>query len=342
MQRDAYAALVKKRHKKKIPLRILQVNGEIFNELIFDEVFIGYRNRRLVLTTCMARTNPKNGPRLPHDVLVQDFSKLLRLHRPHFIYKLVPLMCTNVETFSVMQAVCNSRGSPFCIDDRYDPQGLTARFGFISTHRDLIRSELLQCPFLSAAQMANIRLGTFPITGVEFDGALVRRGRVGEVLGGSRQGSSSAVPPPTPGSGEPSFTGAEKTTVKNTAHASEGAANDATTTSLNNSGGITRVGSTSPAFVSAAALVTRVDYLTEGELMKRMIMNHYFQSGTYWKIGSNSALFQLVRDTREKIHVMGVSHPIVQGRSDLLSRAREHHIHVYEKIGEDLFQYAPS
>eukprot|EP00796_Vickermania_ingenoplastis_P005725 gene5725-4086_t len=336
MQRDAYAALVKKKHKRKIPLRILQMSGEIFNELIFDEVFIGYRNRRLVLTTHMAGTDPRQGKRLPQDVLVQDFAKLQRLHQPHFVYKLVPMMCSNVETFSVLQGVCSSRGSPFAIEDRYDTHGLTTRFGIVSTHRSLVMSELLQCPLLSAAQMANVRLGNFPIPGVEFDGALVKRGKIGGGVantgnpGHVAPTAGLAVPSPIPEtpapSGEALVPGDAPRLSPGLAGKPEGTSKPPVPSGVN--------------FVSAAALVTRVDYLTEGELTKRMIMNHYFHSATYWKLGSNGTLFQLVRDTRDKIHVLGVSNPIIQGRSDLLTRAKQHRIHVYEKVAEDVYQYA--
>lgn len=322
MQRDAYAALVKKKHKLKIPLRILQLNGEVFHELIFDEVFIGYRNRRLVLMTHMAGSDAKRGPLLPHDVLIADFAKLQQVHHPHFVYQLVPLKCSNLDTFTLLQAVCNSKQSPFSIDHRYDVHGLTTRFGLVSSHREHIKAELLQCPFLSATQLTNIRTGVFPITGVEFDGALVYHGRRWggspttatettaslsssvSSLGSHSETSEPAVPSSSPSSSPPAV-----------------ASGDAVN------------------FVSAAALVTRVDYLSEAELLKRMIMNYYFKSGTYWRLGSNSVLFQLVRDARDKHHIMGVAHPILQSRAELISRARAHQIHLYEKVNDDTYQY---
>lgn len=347
MQRDAYAALVKKKHKKKIPMRILQVNGEIFNELIFDEVFIGYRNRRLVLTTHMAGTDPRKGPRLPHDILIQDFAKLQRYHQPHFVYKLVPLMCSNVESFSVLQAVCSSPGSPFRIEDRYDTHGLTMRFALVSAHREMVKSELLQCPLLSAAQMANIRLGTFPIPGVEFDAALVRRGRITLANAmDSLSASSSAATGPS-NNGNPSSGGGgeplplNKTSGKSSASDPFGPSSPpGTGISLNVDCPSASAVPSNVGFVSSAALITRVDYLTDIELNKRLIMNYYFHSGTYWKLGSNSTLFQMVRDTRERHHILGVTNPIIQGRTDLLARARQHRVHIYEKVGEDLYQYA--
>lgn len=436
MQRDAYAALVKKKQKKKIPLRILQMSGDIFKEWIFDEVFIGYRNRRLVLVTHMAGTDPRFGPRLGQDILVPDFSKLQRIHQPHFLYKLIPMMCSNIESFALLQAVCNSPGSPFVIEDRWDTHGLTMRFAIVSAHRELVKSELLQCRQLSGAQMSNIRLGNFPITGVEFDGALVKRGRVASTHNTATDSSTSSTsssstmipieenstttPKAETGASSLSTRGKAGTTPTRqnggTRTSSVSRANTSTTggdsSSLSQSSSplsrLQRVTTgarsvsplsavlqagrvlkdpTSPAhtaslqtpagaglgshsnsqkgsspkeeshlnsdpsivntadassvgFVSSAALCTRVDYLTEADLNKRIIMDHFFRSPTYWKLGSNSQLFQLVRETRERIQIMGVSNPIAQGRTDLLSRARENGIHIYEKVGDYLYAYS--
>lgn len=440
MQRDAYAALVKKKNKKKIPLRILQMSGDIFKEWIFDEVFIGYRNRRLVLVTHMAGTDPRCGPRLAQDILIPDFAKLQKIHQPHFVYKLIPMMCSNIESFALMQAVCHSPGSPFVIEDRWDTHGLTMRFAIVSAHRELVKSELLQCRLLSAAQMANIRLGNFPITGVEFDAALVKRGRVslpntasttssnnncrstaasssdiptdsgvgdggGSMTtvpssflkrGADRGGSTRSMSPLSAalhatrvlkdnngdvGSGKLSPLTTKPTTLTSSVLTNKQTSNNLSSTSTggsassalssktgrtsttttgsfsasngvsdnDNGGGGTGVEGTSTTpsspstligFISSAALCTRVDYLTDADLNKRIIMDHFFRSPTYWKLGSNSQLFQLVRETRERIHILGVSNPIAQGRTDLLMRARENGIHVYEKVGDYLYAYA--
>lgn len=363
MQRDAYGALVKKKHKKKIPMRILQVSGEVFKEWIFDEVFIGYRNRRLVLTTHMAGTDPRAGPRLPHDILVPDFAKLQRIHQPHFMYKLVPMMCSNIESFALLQAICNSKNSPFTIEDRCDTHGLTMRFAIVSTHRELVKSELLQCPVLSAAQIVNIKLGNFPIPGVEFDGALVKRGRVpASSTGDTSSSSSSSNSASEAGGGDgikpvlssaatkngkkgvisPSLAGLSGLSATSAAFSSCTSSLSSTSTSPNgsSSSAAASASSSSSGYVSSAALCTRVDYLTDADLNKRIIMDHFFRSGTYWKLGSNGYLFQLVRETRERLHIVGVTNPIIQGRSDLLARARQHQIHIYEKVGENLYAYA--
>lgn len=171
MQRDVYASLIKKRHKQMIPLLIHQVSGDITRENIFDEVFTGYKQRRIVLMTHMSAV-PSSLPRLPRDVIVSDFAKLKAIHQSHFHYKLLPLLCTDFEAFAAMQGICASANSPFTIEDRKDPQGLTHRLpngclerqavcDFFAEH---ISPEERETPVFSRK---------LPISGVVFDGLLL-------------------------------------------------------------------------------------------------------------------------------------------------------------------------
>lgn len=128
MQRDVYAALIKKRAKELIPLRILQLSGEVTHEKIYDEVFDGHKLRRLILMTHMEGTDGSLGPKLGKDVMVENFSKLKRIHQPHYLYKLLPLLCDRHETFSCIQGIVSSAGSPFALEDRKDAQALRISF----------------------------------------------------------------------------------------------------------------------------------------------------------------------------------------------------------------------
>lgn len=133
MQRDVYAALIKKKGLERIPLRILQLSGDVTEEQIFSEVFQGYKLRRVVLMTNMAGTklptqtslsssssSTRPPSMLPCDIVVEDFAQLKQIHQPHFQYKLLPLLCQDLATFQVMQAIASANGSPFTIDHRRD------------------------------------------------------------------------------------------------------------------------------------------------------------------------------------------------------------------------------
>ncbi|KAH9601215.1 hypothetical protein LSM04_007721 [Trypanosoma melophagium] len=173
MQRDVYASLIKKRHKQMIPLLIHQVSGDITRENIFDEVFVGYKLRRIALMTHMAATSPTL-PRLPRDIIVTDFDKLKSIHQPHFHYKLLPLLCTDFEAFAALQGICASPNSPFTIEDRRDPQGLTHRLVNGCSERQAL------CDFFAehipvSEREVPVYSRKLPIAAVMFDGVLITR-----------------------------------------------------------------------------------------------------------------------------------------------------------------------
>ncbi|RNF26684.1 uncharacterized protein Tco025E_01082 [Trypanosoma conorhini] len=173
MQRDVYASLIKKRHKQMIPLLIHQVSGDVTRENIFDEVFSGYKLRRIVLMTHMS-ASPPSSPRLPRDVIVSDFAQLKAIHQPHFHYKLLPLLCTDVEALAAMQGICASANSPFTIEDRRDPQGLTHRLSNGCAERQAV------CDFFAehiAPPERDVPVFSrkLPIAAVTFDGVLLTK-----------------------------------------------------------------------------------------------------------------------------------------------------------------------
>ncbi|ESS70187.1 hypothetical protein TcG_07231 [Trypanosoma cruzi] len=173
MQRDVYASLIKKRHKHMIPLLIHQVSGDVTRENVFDEVFSGYKLRRIVLMTHMAATSSLSS-RLPRDVIVTDFEKLKAIHQPHFHYKLLPLLCTDIEAFAAMQGICASANSPFTIEDRRDPQGLTHRLANGCADRQAV------CEFFAehiSPEERDVPVFSrkLPISAVVFDGLLLSK-----------------------------------------------------------------------------------------------------------------------------------------------------------------------
>lgn len=173
MQRDVYASLIKKRHKQMIPLIIHQVSGDITRENIFDEVFHGYKLRRIVLMTHMAAI-PPSLPRLPRDVIVSDFEKLKAIHKPHFHYKLLPLLCSDFEAFAALQGICASANSPFTIEDRKDPQSLTHRLSNGCAERQAV-CDFFEEHISPAERETPVFSRKLPISAVMFDGLLLTK-----------------------------------------------------------------------------------------------------------------------------------------------------------------------
>lgn len=129
MQRDSYAILFKKQQKQVLPLRIIQMNGRITYERVFQESFFGYSARRIALVTDFAGCGSGTGgvgpsgaaPALQKDIVVESFQRLSQIHRPDMRYKLLPLMCTDMATFACLQAIVAATNSPFKIENRRDP-----------------------------------------------------------------------------------------------------------------------------------------------------------------------------------------------------------------------------
>ena len=167
MQRDAYAILIKKKGKVTLPINILQLSGEITKETIFDEVFDGYKARRIVLMTHMAATTG----RFPRDIVIADFAKLQEFHQAHYTYKLLPLLCACYSTFALLQAIATSAGAPFSLDQRKDPSPLRMTLG---NNRCASNKELIASFFddvLSVEEKAKpLAQRKLPVDGIDYSG----------------------------------------------------------------------------------------------------------------------------------------------------------------------------
>lgn len=170
MQRDAYAALIGFPKTRKVPLRIMQLNGAVFYENVMPAAFIGYQRRRLALMTYSQGQDPRL-PRLPHDIIVPTFQALLKIHQPHFMYQLLPLLSADVEAFAAMQAICSSPGSPFTIRDRVEVSVLNYRFTNLCAGRDQI-CEFFKDDTMPAELLMPTATRRLPVPGVAFQGVL--------------------------------------------------------------------------------------------------------------------------------------------------------------------------
>jgi hypothetical protein len=173
MQRDVYAAMIKKKTKSFIPINIMQLSGEITHEQIFDEVFDGHRLRRLVLSTNMCNVDPSAGPKLPRDIVVTSFNMLARIHKPHFQYKLLPLLCSGVTAFAALQGICGSPGSPFQIENRRDPLSLKYSVNG-PAHRDQIVDFFFDQYTEEEKKLPNSSKKLL-LTTVDFDGVMIAK-----------------------------------------------------------------------------------------------------------------------------------------------------------------------
>ncbi|KAG5506450.1 hypothetical protein JKF63_05953 [Porcisia hertigi] len=337
MQRDSYAAIVRHRNRRKIPVRVLQLNGAVFRENLIEEFFTGYRNRRLALMTHTPGQDSRL-PRLPKDIIIPDYKTFLQIHQPHFMYRLLPLLSSDVEAFAAMQAICASPGSPFVIEDRLESQLLNYRFSKLCAGRDKI------CEFFKDyTTPEELRMPTatrnLPIQGVCFQGLMVHEGRAA-VKQNTTISHRAATSSPTTPSG--SVVGPSATACP---------ARDGTLLVKNATGGLNSENGTSPTrrVSSIAALITTHDVLNESAITQRALMAKFFDSDVYNQFGTGTVVSTKVRSMDERMHFMAVKRICVgrkgtvenmRGRAHLLKLAEKHSLHVYEKVSEGEYAYA--
>ncbi|GET88145.1 hypothetical protein, conserved [Leishmania tarentolae] len=327
MQRDSYATITRYPNRRKFPVRVLQMNGAVYHENLVEDFFIGYRNRRLALMTHTPGQDPRL-PRLPKDIIVPDYKTFLKIHQPHFMYRLLPLLSSDVEAFAAMQAICASPGSPFTIDDRLESQLLNYRLSKLCAGRDKIceffkdytTPEELRMPAATRA---------LPIQGILFQGLMMHNGCVLE--------SSHTRGLPSAASTEAAAT----VPINDGAVAVRGA-----TRRLD---GDVQTSYKKRSTASIAALLTTHDTLSETVITQRSLMTEFFESELYNQFGTASVTATKVRSADERMHFMAVKRicvgrastaESVRTRAHLLQLARQKNLHVYEKINEGEYAYA--
>ncbi|CBZ14581.1 conserved hypothetical protein [Leishmania braziliensis MHOM/BR/75/M2904] len=344
MQRDAYAAIVRYRNRRKTPVRVLQMNGAVFHENLMEDFFIGYRNRRLALMTHTPGQDPRL-PRLPKDIIVPNYKTFLRIHQPHFMYRLLPLLSSDVEAFAAMQAICASPGSPFTIEDRLESQLLNYRLSKMCAGRDRI------CEFFKDyTSPEELRMPTatraLPIVGTFFQGLMVHDGLVA-----ATPQTTLFRPPTTEEAAEvPSSTSTGDSKGESSAAAASVGDGGFVVESSNGSLDSTkRTSHKKRANASIAALLTTHDILSEAAITQRSLMAKFLESDLYNQFGSPSVIAAKVRSVDERMHFMAVKR-VCAGRTStaenmrvrvrLLELARKQNLHVYEKVDEGEYAYA--
>ncbi|CBZ26653.1 conserved hypothetical protein [Leishmania mexicana MHOM/GT/2001/U1103] len=344
MLRDSYATIVRYPNRRKIPVRVLQMNGTVFHENLIEDFFIGYRNRRLALMTHTPGQDPRL-PRLPKDIIVPNYKTFLQIHQPHFMYRLLPLLSSDVEAFAAMQAICSSPGSPFTIEDRLESQLLNYRLSKLCAGRDKI------CEFFKDyTTQEELRMPTatraLPIQGIFFQGLMLHDGCVattphtrGLTPGATAEAAAASLSTRTGDSGrKPS--------------AATRLIDDGAVVGGGTNGGLDGDMQTSykkRVKASIAALLTTHDVLSETIITQRALMAKFFESDLYNQFGTASAVALKVRSVDERMHFMAVKRLCVRRtntaedvriRAHLLGLARKHNLHVYERISEGEYAYA--
>jgi hypothetical protein len=117
-------------------LRFRDITGAVTNQKIHSRIFDAYEAKSLVLEMLnveqqhvlhqVGKVPPGHASGQP--LVIDSWGDLMQHHRPDYLYQLLPRRAKTNAAYQVMRSVCSSAGSPFAMDDRYDP--LEVKFVF--------------------------------------------------------------------------------------------------------------------------------------------------------------------------------------------------------------------
>eukprot|EP00796_Vickermania_ingenoplastis_P005474 gene5474-3948_t len=113
-----------------IIIRLRDMSGNVIPQKLHNRVFDAYEAKSLVFEAISAEQQAvmkQHGGRIPpmhpvgYPTLVNSWSELVALHKDTNLYQLLPRRARSNESYSVLQAICASTGSPFKMEHRVDP-----------------------------------------------------------------------------------------------------------------------------------------------------------------------------------------------------------------------------
>ena len=111
-------------------LRMRDMIGYVSMQRLHSRIFDAYEVKSLVLESMsedQQRVLVANGGSIPplhpigQPLVIESWPELVAQHRETNLYQLQPRRARSHAAYSVMRAVCASRGTPFSFDDRTDP-----------------------------------------------------------------------------------------------------------------------------------------------------------------------------------------------------------------------------
>lgn len=113
-----------------IVVRLKDMSGNVTAQKLHNRVFDAYEAKSLVFESISPQQQQvmrEHGGKIPHlhpvgqPKLVNSWSELVAEHTDTHLYQLLPRRARSNESYSVLQAICASKGSPFTMDHRVDP-----------------------------------------------------------------------------------------------------------------------------------------------------------------------------------------------------------------------------
>lgn len=118
-------------------LRLRDLTGNITAQKIHNRIFDAYEAKSLVLEMLTPDQQRilhacngaiPTGHAVGQPMVIDTWADLMQVHTQHNLYQLLPRRAKSNAAYQVMRAVCCSPGSPFIMDQRYDPLELKFMF----------------------------------------------------------------------------------------------------------------------------------------------------------------------------------------------------------------------
>lgn len=113
-----------------IIVRLRDMSGNVTPQKLHNRVFDAYEAKSLVFEAISLEQQAvmrQCGGKIPHahpvgnPILINSWADLVRIHKNTNLYQLLPRRARSNESYSVLQAICASNGSPFKMEHRVDP-----------------------------------------------------------------------------------------------------------------------------------------------------------------------------------------------------------------------------
>jgi hypothetical protein len=125
-------------------LRLRDITGNVTVQKVHSRIFDAYEAKSLVLESISVpqqQVFQQFGGNIPaghpagQPLVIDNWAELSKQHTEQNLYRLMPRRAKSNAAYQVMRAVCCSHGSPFKMEDRYDP--LEVKFVFRAADQDV-------------------------------------------------------------------------------------------------------------------------------------------------------------------------------------------------------------
>jgi hypothetical protein len=113
-----------------LSLRLRDMTGTVSVQKLHSRIFDAYEAKSLVLealtiehqrTMVVCNGVIPTGAACGAPIVLESWAELMAVHKPENVYQLLPRRARSYPAYQVLRAICSSAGSPFAMENRFDP-----------------------------------------------------------------------------------------------------------------------------------------------------------------------------------------------------------------------------